>query len=164
MDVKSVIKSQYYAALEMLRQAVIQCPEDMWHKEGDNNLFWHTAFHALFYTHFYLQPEEEDFVAWKKHREKLYSLSGIEEERKDELSSPYTKNEIIEYIDFCHKEVVKQVDALDLEAKSGFYWLPFNKLELQFYSIRHIQQHTGELYGKLEGVEGDKVKWVGMKK
>ena len=111
-----------------------------------------------------MQPEEEDFVAWEKHREKLYSLSGVEEERKDELSSPYTKDEINEYIDFCHKEVVKQVDALDLEAESGFYWLPFNKLELQFYSIRHIQQHTGELYGKLEGVEEIEVKWVGMKK
>jgi len=27
---------------------------------------------------------------------------------------------------------------------SGFDWLPFDKLELQFYNIRHIMQHTGE--------------------
>ena len=91
MDVKSVIKSQYYAAVEMLRQAVIQCPDDLWHNEGDKNLYWHTAYHVLFYTHFYLQPKEEDFVPWEKHRDLLVSLEGDEEERKAELSKPYTK-------------------------------------------------------------------------
>ena len=164
MDVKSVIKSQYYAALEMLRQAVIQCPDDMWHFREDKNLFWHTAYHVLFYTHFYLQPKEEDFIPWEKHRDLLVSLAGDEAERKAELSTPYSKEEINDYIDFCHKEAIKQVDALDLEAESGFYWLPFNKLELQFYNIRHIQQHTGELCGRLEVVEGIEINWVGMKK
>ena len=55
------------------------------------------------------------------------------------------------------------VDALDLESKSGFDWLPINKLELQFYNIRHIQQHTGELCERLGVVEDIDVGWVGMK-
>jgi hypothetical protein len=55
------------------------------------------------------------------------------------------------------------VDSLDLKAESGFYWLPFDKLELQFYNIRHVQQHTGELCERL-GARGDlQVDWVGMK-
>ena len=57
----------------------------------------------------------------------------------------------------------EQVDSLDLEAESGFYWLPFDKLELQIYNIRHIQQHTGELCERL-GARGDiEVGWVGTK-
>jgi hypothetical protein len=52
---------------------------------------------------------------------------------------------------------------MDLEAESGFYWLPFDKLELQFYNIRHVQQHTGELCERL-GAQGEiEVDWVGMK-
>jgi hypothetical protein len=30
MDVKETIKSQYYASLEMLRQAILACPESLW--------------------------------------------------------------------------------------------------------------------------------------
>ncbi len=36
-----------------------------------------------------------------------------------------------------------------LDADSGFYWLPFNKFELQLYNIRHIQHHTGQLTDRL---------------
>jgi hypothetical protein len=61
------------------------------------------------------------------------------------------------------EQAEKQVDRLDLEAESGFFWLPFDKLELQFYNIRHVQQHTGELSERL-GSQGDtEVRWVGMK-
>jgi hypothetical protein len=50
---------------------------------------------------------------------------------------------------------------MGLEAQSGFYWLPFGKLELQFYNVRHIQQHTGELCERL-GATGDiEVEWIG---
>ena len=44
----------------------------------------------------------------------------------------------------------------------GFYWLPFNKLELQFYNIRHIQQHTGELYERLGTRENIELDWVSI--
>ena len=50
-----------------------------------------------------------------------------------------------------------------LDAPSGFEWLPFNKPELQFYNIRHIQHHTGELCERL-GVMGEiEVPWIGTK-
>lgn len=68
MSTKHTIKSQYHATLEMLRQAIVKCPESLWHDRGYNNMFWHIAYHALFYTHLYLQASEEDFVPWAKHR------------------------------------------------------------------------------------------------
>ena len=57
----------------------------------------------------------------------------------------------------------EHVTSLDLEAESGFHWLPFDKLELQIYNIRHIQQHTGELYERLGTAGGVELGWVGMK-
>ncbi len=50
-----------------------------------------------------------------------------------------------------------------LNAEPSFYWLSFDKLELQFYNIRHIQQHTGELCERLGAYGEIEVGWVGMK-
>ena len=161
MDVKGTIKSQYLASLEMLRQAIENCPESVWHGPEDRNPFWQVAYHVLFYTHLYLQPREEDFVPWEKHRESARALGSSEGEAAAE--EPYSKEDVLAYHGLCCGQVEEQVTSLDLEAESGFYWLPFDKLELQIYNIRHIQQHTGELYERL-GAHGEfEVGWVGMK-
>jgi hypothetical protein len=55
------------------------------------------------------------------------------------------------------------VPQLDLAAESGFYWLPFDKAELQIYNIRHLQQDAGELMERLGSRAGLDVEWVGMK-
>ena len=159
MQTKEIIKSQYWASLAMLRQAIEKCPDGLWADASYINPFWHIAFHTLFYTHFYLHPAEADFKPWAKHRDEVVSLSNPVEEL-----TPYSKVEVLEYLDYCLLEMEKLVDSLDLEAESGFHWLPFNKLELQFYNIRHIMQHTGELCERL-GAHGEiEVGWVGMKK
>ena len=161
MRIKEIIKSQYYASLEMLRQAVVGCPDSLWRDPEYKNPFWHIAYHAVFYTHFYLHASEEDFVPWEKQRPAYRSLEGPGREVEDQV--PYSKEEILAYLGLCLEQMGEQVDALDLEAGSGFYWLPFDKLELQFYNIRHLQQHTGELCERL-GARGDvEVDWVGRK-
>ncbi|HNS50851.1 MAG TPA: hypothetical protein PKO09_06665 [Anaerolineae bacterium] len=49
------------------------------------------------------------------------------------------------------------------EAGSGFHWLPFSKLELRHYSIRHLQQHTGELMERLGARSGVSVNRMGSR-
>ena len=147
MRAKDSFKSQYHASLAMLRQAIVICPDPLWVSTSYKNPFWQVAFHVLFYTHLYLQPAEADFIPWEKHRASLVSL--VESERIAEGGEPYTKEDILAYLAICLEQVEQQVDALDLEAESGFDWLPFNKLEVQIYNIRHIQQHTGELCERL---------------
>ena len=159
MGVKETLKSQYRAPLEMLKQAIVECPESLWYDPEYKNPFWHIAYHVLFYAHFYLQPSEKDFVPWEKHKEEYVSL-GSSEGRAGE---PYSKEEILAYLGLCWEQVEEQVTGMDLRAESGFYWLPFDKLELQIYNIRHLQQHTGELCERM-GTKGDiEVGWVGMK-
>ena len=161
MDVKNTIKSQYLASLEMLKGAIEDCPESLWSNPEYKNPFWHTAYHALFYTHLYLQKSEGDFVPWVKHKDEYRSLGSSGEE--SEFGEPYSKEEILAYHQLCCEQVEEQVTSLELEAESGFSWLPFDKLQLQFYNIRHIQHHTGELFERL-GAYGDfELKWVGMK-
>ncbi|HEY6041259.1 MAG TPA: hypothetical protein VIX58_03940, partial [Anaerolineae bacterium] len=78
-------------------------------------------------------------------------------------ADPYDKNAILEYLDLCRRQVAERVPQLDPDANSGFYWLPMSKLELQIYTIRHIQQHTGELMERLGARAGIEIDWVGVK-
>ena len=154
MDYIEVIRSQYLAALEMIKQAIEKCPEELWNPAEDRAPFWHVAYHALFYTHLYLQPRLQDFRPWAKHREEAHRL-------EQHLTAVYSPAEVLEYLGLCQQEVKEKTAQLDLEAASGFDWLRFNKLELQFYNIRHLQQHTGELMERLGARAKVDVDWVG---
>lgn len=163
MDTKEIIKSQYRATLEMLGESVVQCTDALWDDPEPKNRFWHIAYHALFFTHLYLQDSEKDFVAWSKHRKEYQFLGPLPwpPHKAPNIGEPYTKEEIIEYLGVCRNEIEERVSSLDLDAPSGFSWLNFSKLELQFYNIRHTQHHTGQLTDRLRNKEDIAVGWVG---
>lgn len=164
MTTNEIIRSQYQAALEMLNQAITQCPDDLWADPKFKNQFWHIAYHALFYTHLYLQPSEDDFIPWERHKENYHSMGpqSWSPHAEPEIGEPFLKEEMLEYLEICRQEIDNQVAALNLEAESGFPWIPFNKQELQFYNIRHLQQHTGELCERLGTHAQIDIGWVGQ--
>jgi hypothetical protein len=147
MNPHKVIQSQYLASLEMLKQVIVKCPAALWDAPGNQDKFWRKSYHALFYAHLYLQNAEQDFVPWEKHHD-------------PDGEMPFTKDEVLEYLSFVEKQVLDRVPATNLESESGFYWLPFDKLELQLYNIRHIQQHTGEFYERLGACDNIELDWV----
>jgi len=159
MKIKPQIQSQYHASLAMLRSVVEKFPEDAWNAEKDQNKSWHIAYHAVFYVHFYLHPTADDYDPWPKHRREAVSLQPDD----DQAPQAFSKQEVLEFLDYLSERVDGLVQALDLEAESGFYWLPFNKLELQFYNIRHLMLHTGELAERLWAVAGVETRWVGKR-
>src|ERR1043166_5324966 len=65
---RSELKSQYHAALAMLREAIERCPDEEWLSRDHKNAFWQVAYHVLFFTHLYLQPNEAAFVLWSQNR------------------------------------------------------------------------------------------------
>lgn len=159
MKITAVIQSQYHAALSMLQQSIENCPNLLWTDPEPVNRYWRMAYHTLFYVHLYLQPTEEAFRPWPKLQYLSDSSLG-----EPEPMEPLTQAEALEYLAFCRDEVDRLVRTLDLAGESGFSWLPFNKLELQFYNIRHVMQHTGELSGRLFEQEGIEINWVGLKR
>ncbi len=163
MDVKTVITSQYLASLEMMKEVVTKCPDEVWRNRKPTNQFWHVVYHALFYTHLYLQPQEADFTPWSKHRRNLNAFEPPPwaPEEEVEPGEPFSQTEILDYLALCQQEVHAQLSNLDLEAASGFDWIPLNKLELQFYNIRHLQHHVGELSQRLWAEAGIESGWVG---
>jgi hypothetical protein len=151
LDFTENIQSQYQASLEMLRQAVVKCPDVLWNDPKYKNAFWRVAYHALFYIHLYLSPGEQAFGAWARHRPGYNDMEPGGE--------PYSKAELLEYLEICRGQVEQQVAALALEAPSGFEWLRFNRLETHLYNLRHLQHHVGELCERLGAAGEIEVDW-----
>ena len=165
MDIKEIIKSQYRAVLTMLGEAIAKCPDALWDDLEAKQRFWHIAYHTLFFTHLYLQVDGEAFVPWSKHRNEHQFFESVPwaPHKAVKIGDPYTKVELLEYLAVCQKEVEEKVTSLDLDAASGFDWLSFNKLALQFYNIRHIQHHTGQLDDRLRIKADIGIRWVGAR-
>ena len=163
MDIKSVIRSQYLAALAMLKEPIEKAPDPVWNDPAHKNRFWQVAYHALFYVHLYLQTTEADFSPWEKQQDNYPKMGTLPWPPGDTavIGEYYTKEEVLEYLAFVEKQVDEILPRLDLHAPSGFYWLPFSKIELQFYSIRHLQGHAGELSERLFASTGIECHWVG---
>lgn len=164
MQIQQSILSQFLAGLAMLEQTVRACPPHLWDDASQQNPFWRIAYHALFYVHLYAQPTEHDFTPWEHSRENYQFLGGTPwpPHEKPPAPDPYSPEQILAYAAFCRQEISRQMPASQLDTPSGFHWLPFDKLELQIYSLRHLQQHVGELSGHLLTAAGVEIDWVGM--
>ncbi len=147
MNSHEVIQSQYLSALAMLKQAIVKCPPAMWDASQDKDKVWFVAYHALYYAHLYLQASRQDFIRWRKHSNPV-------------SSAPFSEEEVLEDLAFVEQEVTRRVPLTDLEAESGFHGFQIDKLELQFVNIRHIQQHTGELYERLGARGAIRLDWA----
>jgi len=163
MDIRGAVLSQYLSAIGMLEKAIELCPEEMWLSASgaSPNRYWHIAYHALFYTHFYLAPTEVEFVPWQSSRAG-YNFLGAVPGKTDEpprIDQPYAKAELLEYATLCRREAEARTASLDPDAPSGFYWLAFNKLTLQFYNIRHLAHHTGQLGERLRSEANIGLPW-----
>jgi hypothetical protein len=160
--IREVLARQYRASLEMLRQAVAACPEALWLDSSYPNRFWHIAYHTLFCTHMYLQPGHSDFRPWANHRPDYQFLGPLPwpPHERPKIEAAYGKAEVLDLHGICREEVDATVPTVDLDAPSGFFWLPFNKLELQLYNIRHLQHHAGQLIDRLRTEGNIEVAWI----
>jgi hypothetical protein len=161
---RSVFKSQYHATLAMLRAAIKRCPDGLWsRRSGHANPFWRIAYHTLYYTHLYLQPNNRTFRPWEHHQRGIQRLKLPHRPPKN--GQPYTKAEVLAYWSNCESMVDDAVDALDLEdPQSGFSWYKVSKMEHQIINIRHIQYHEAHLADRLRAATGAGVNWGSMRK
>lgn len=142
----------------MLRQCISDCPDEVWTSGNHPRTYWRIAYHAIFYTHWYLHPTAESLVRWEKDREGVACLWET-----PPVVEPYSQNEIIEYIDLVSAQVETMIDALDLDSDTtGFSWYPkLTKLDHQIMNIRHLQGHVGQL-SELLMSHGIYTDWVGI--
>ncbi len=166
---RRLLKSQYHAALAMLKEAVERCPDALWDDPRHTNRTWQIAYHALFFARYYGGRDERFDDFWPGHRRGCQNPDGLggphPESPLPVLPEPYTKADVLAAWAHCDAGVDAAVDALDLAApQCGFPWYPIPKLEHQFVNLRHIQHHAGQISERLRREADIGVPWVGARR
>jgi hypothetical protein len=148
---------QYGAAIDMLDNALVACPDALWTERiwperpptwlsprlGE---FWYVVFHAIVWLDIYLSglPEEEFAPPAPFAQEELDSVEATPEQ-------PYTREELRAYLASTRRACRARLAALtDEQARRPveYAWSkgqPLSYLELQLYNLRHVQEHAAQL-------------------
>ena len=160
---KSILISQFEASLSMMKLRVKACREEFWEGKVANETFRQSAYHALFYLDLCLTEHEDIFEL-----SNLNKLGG--DDREAGPCRGLSKQQTLEYIEFCHTKILSSVGketSESLQGDSGFSWRKHSRGELHINNIRHFQHHVGQLSTYLRRVSDEnnlslELLWVGM--
>lgn len=165
----TAIAGQYHASLAMVSTAFETCPDDLWDASVGRHPFWLIGYHALYYTDLYLAGSEEAFVPpeFGRDNEQYMERLPVPPHDEVEIGEPYQRQQLLDWCNRCRAkvdEIVLAETPESLAADSDFSWIPFSRLELHIYNIRHIQHHVAQLSLELKFQTGTGVEWVGVAK
>ncbi len=152
--VRDSIWRQFGAAIDTLDDAIRLCPDSLWTlalwKDPENTAFgqiWFLAYHTVRWLDVFLAGTQEGFAPPAPF------LVGRLPQK------PYAKDDVLAYLAVCRKKCQSTLASLTDERANQrcvFEWMEPNYLELQLYSMRHVQEHAAQLSLALgqHGVEG----------
>jgi hypothetical protein len=167
MDVtwKNIIWNQFGAAIDMLDNALLACPDELWQErlyierevQPEFAEFWYVAYHALFWLDFYLSESAEGFAPPAPFTLSEFD-AGLLPERV------YTKAELQNYLRYnrtkCQTRLETLSDALAPQ-RVRLDWPDMSVAELLLYNLRHVQEHAAQLSLFLGQKVGSAPGWVG---
>jgi hypothetical protein len=165
---------QFGAAIDMLDNAVAACPASLWTQRlwpdppppefpPQFAEFWYVTYHTLVWLDIYLSgvPEEEFAPPAPFAQGVLDSAEAVPEQ-------PYTKEVLRAYLASmrakCHDALLALTDE-QARRPVEYPWSegrPVSYVELQLYTLRHVQEHAAHLSLFLgqHGVSGEALDWV----
>jgi hypothetical protein len=142
-NLKTSIWMQFGAALDMLEEGIKLCPDPLWtaalwddSEDARFGQFWYIAYHSLSWLDLFLTGSSEGF------KPPAPFIRGSLPEK------PYTKADIHKYLNQCRQQCQTVIEGLTDEKAQQicrFNWMEPSYLELQLYSMRHVQEHSSQL-------------------
>ncbi len=159
-----LIASQFEASLSTLDQCVERCPDALWNLRVAKYPFCQVAFHTLFFTDFYLGPDDDAQRRQQFHLANPALFGDYEQLQDREPESLYDKSQIVTYLEFCRGKAAATMAAETEEtlcAPAKFARRHFSRAELHVYNIRHIQHHAAQLILRLRLDSDVDIHWIG---
>jgi len=165
---------QFGAAIDVLESTMMACPDSLWTEPlwpdppppqfpAQFSEVWYVSYHTLVWLDLYLSgiPEEEFAPPTPFPQGELDSI-------ETQPKRPYTKEELQTYLISLRRKCHDTMMALtDEEARRPveYPWSegePVSYLELQLYTMRHVQEHAAHLSLFLgqHGIPGEELDWV----
>lgn len=153
----SVLWINFGAAIDMLRNAIVMCPDALWQKQQS---FYYLSFHTTIFLDYYLTfpvalfrpvlpyvlidpndlpPGAIDDVMparYYSREEMMAALSTIKIKCHDLIMTPDAS--------LFEKQWIEE-NEIDLHGLCPTLVTAYTVLEILFYNLRHVQHHTGQL-------------------
>jgi len=157
---KRIVWQQFGAAIDMLENAIIACPEKLWSDRSQNPEFWYVAYHTLFWLDFYSSESSEGFSPPSPYTLDEMDPAGLIPER------PYTKEELRAYLEHGRRKCRAAIEALTDEGVSRLSEVrpSATVAELILYNMRHVQHHAAQLNLILRQKTDSAPRWVAKAK
>ena len=153
-----VIWDQFGAAIDMLEQSIIDCPEELWNTDFK---FWYIAYHTLFFLDYYLSEDPVHFSPPSPFNLDELSPDGLLPARV------YNKKELLDYLKFsrkkCHEYLLNFTEE---KAKLRFvnHYRDYSFFEQILNNMRHVQHHTAQLNLYLRQTINYEPTWISRSK
>jgi hypothetical protein len=154
---RTIIWQQFGAAIDMLENALLACPDELWSDRSQQPEFWYVAYHTLFWLDLHLSGSVEGFAPPAPFTLDELDPTGLLPER------PYTKGELQSYLVHGRQKCQATLEALrDEQAgrRCEFSWGEVSFAELLLYNMRHVQEHAAQLNLILGQQIGSAPGWV----
>jgi hypothetical protein len=130
---------QFGASIDMLKNAVVSCPEALWDNETE---FWYLAYHTIFWLDYYLAEDPAAFLPPPPFTLSETDPAGLMPDRT------YSKAELLDYLVYarkkCHGRIIGLTDEKAL-ARFVNNRRDFSVFEILLYNMRHVQHGAAQL-------------------
>ena len=158
---RNILWQQFGAAIDMLENALLACPDELWNDRSKRPEFWYVVYHTLFFLDLYLSGSVEGFAPPAPFTLDELDPAGLLPER------PYTKDELHTYLEHGRKKCRATIEALTNEealTRCEFVWGEVTFSELLLYNMRHVQHHAAQLNLMLRQNLDSAPRWVARTK
>jgi hypothetical protein len=154
---REAVWGQFGAAIDMLENAMVACPDSLWSDRSRQPEFWQLAYHTLFWLDLYLSDSLEGFAPPAP-----FTLGELDPEATP-MERPYTRDELQGYLRHGRRKCREFLDTLTEEKarlRSPFAWTEFTVAELLLYNLRHVQHGAAQLNLMLRQARTSAPAWV----
>jgi hypothetical protein len=154
---KEIIWQQFGAAIDMLENAMMACPDMLWSDRSRQPEIWYLVYHTLFWLDLYLSDSAENFTPPAPFTLDELDPAGLLPERV------YSKEELQKYFQHNRRKCRRTIEALtDNRAQKRF---KLGRIDLSFaalllYNMRHVQHHAAQLNLILRQTIDSAPRWV----
>jgi DinB superfamily len=154
---RKILWQQFGAAIQMLENAMHDCPDEVWGDQINFFEFWYITYHTLFWLDFGLSESPIGFAPPAPFGLEEFDPAGVLPNRV------YSKAELQTYLEHGRQKTRSAILGLtDEKARARFQYFStnFSILELMLDHMRHVQHHTAQLNLLLRQRTNSAPQWV----
>jgi DinB superfamily len=161
-ELKSMLWFQFGASMDMLENAIIACPENVWSGGSRTEFeFWYLVYHTLFWLDYYSSESPDRFAPPAPYTLSEFDPAGVYPDRV------YKKAEMLAYLEYGREKVRRLIDELTPETMALRFkneYRDYSRFEILLYNMRHVQHHMAQLNMVLRQRTDSAPNWISRTK